>query len=392
MQFISMKKSFTLLTIYLVSFTGFAGFSWLSVVTPYYFSSLGIGMADLGFMMATYAYVNAAGMFPASVLSERWGRRKFLIIGLTIATVAPLLYPFATDLWVLYLICILHGLGSTLFVPTAMAVVMDLSEPGEFGRSIGWYTASVQLGLMAGPLAGAYILQQFGFAAAYATCSLMPLLSLVLVATRVRHIQSPPVVHHITSRRSWNWLGNPGAGLALLSLAVIAIGSSAVSTFMPLYVRGFGISEAGAGIIITACYASSAALRIPSGTLSDKFGNAPMIVIGAILTSCSLALIPAFTILWQIVAAGLLFGVGLAFAMPAALAWLAKVSSPEKRGLAMGLGAAAFQVGLALGATTLGVLAQNQGYPFMYLSAAGAIGLSGIVIFGFIIIRRRHAP
>jgi MFS family permease len=385
-----MKNSFTLITIYLVAFTGFAGFSWLSVVTPYYLSGLGISISEIGLIISTYAFVNAIGMFPSSILSERWGRPRFLMVGLAIAAVTPILYPFARDIWLLYLICILHGLGSTLFIPTALAVVTELSDPREFGKSIGWYSASAQLGLMAGPVAGAFVLQQFGFLAAYSTCGLMPLLSLILVSTRMRHIPPRPVVHHMVETQSWTWLKNRGAILSILTLIVIAVGSSALNTFIPLYVRDFGISESAAGMIITACYASSAALRIPSGTLADRFGNAPIVIAGVILAAFGIALIAAFNEVYQIAAAALLFGIGIGFSMPASLSWLAYISPPEKRGLAMGLGSAAFQVGLALGATMLGMLAQNKGYAFMYLSTAGVIGLSGIIIASAVTLGRRH--
>ncbi len=153
-----------------------------------------------------------------------------------------------------------------------------------------------------------------------------------------------------------------------------------MNTFIPLYVKGFGINEVVAGLIITACYASSAALRIPSGTLADKFGNAPLVLVGTALSGGAIALIAIFNIDYQIAIAALLFGVGIGFAMPSSLAWMARISPVEKRGMAMGLGSAAYQVGLAVGATALGAVAQNNGYPFMYLSVAGAIGLSALIM------------
>jgi MFS family permease len=378
-----MTAMFTLVTIYIVAFTGFAGFSWLSVVTPYYFSSLGIGVSDIGLMIGVYAYVNAAGMFPCSILSERWGRRKFLIMGLVLATIAPLLYPFAKDIWLLYAIIILHGLGSTMFVPTALALVTELSEPAEFGKSIGWYSASAQLGLMAGPMAGGFILQQFGFVAAYTSCGFMALLALILVIIRMRHIPVKIQDLSVQPGRSWGWLSNRGIVISLLALIMIAAGASSINTFIPLYVRGYGINEAVAGLIITACYASSAALRIPAGTLSDRFGNAPLVLVGTALSGAAIALVALFTEAYQIALAALLFGIGIGFAMPSALAWLARISPQASRGMAMGIGSASYQVGLAVGATTLGAVVQNSGYPFMYFSLAAAIGLSALIMIVF---------
>jgi MFS transporter, DHA1 family, multidrug resistance protein len=385
-----MTNKFTMITIYMVAFTGFSGFSWLSVVTPYYFSSLGIEVSNIGLMMAIFAYVNAAGMFPASMLSERWGRRNFLISGLIIATIAPILYPLTSDIHVLYLVCILHALGSTLFVPAVLAIVTELSEPGEFGKSIGLYSASAQLGLMSGPVAGGFILQHFGFFAAYASCGFMPLLSLIFVLIKMRNIPVRITVKQTQGTSSWGWLTNNGIIISLLCLIMIAIGVSSVNTFIPLYVRGFGITEGTAGLIITACYASSAALRIPAGTLSDKFGNVRLILGGTILCGLAIAFLAIFTNVFLIIVATLIFGVGIGLSMPSSLAWLPKIAPAEKIGIATGLGATAYQVGLAIGATTLGSVVQAFGYPFMYMATAIAIGLIVIVIF--FMSRKRPAP
>lgn len=386
-----MTKSFTLITLYLIAFAGFTSFSWLFPVIPYYASSLNISVSDIGFVVSLYSYVNAIFILPCGILSDRWGRRNFLITGLIIATVVPFMYPFARDIWSLYTIRILHGLGSALFIPTALATVTDVARQGEHGRVMGWYTAASQLGLMAGPISGGYILEHFGFEIAFYSCSLLPLLGLIFISTRMHAIPQKPVHQPIDNLHPLKWLMQRGAVISLAALAVTAIGSSAVSTFMPLYVQGFGISEAGAGMIITACYASSAALRIPSGNMADKFGNGRMIIIGVALSAIAIALFPAFTVLPQLATIAVVFGLGMGFSMPAALSWLAHLSPPHKRGLSMGMGAAAFQVGLALGATVMGVIVQYNGFTTMYLIAAGIIGLSTAFFVLFLTLGKRRA-
>jgi len=375
-----MKNSFTLVTIYLVAFAGFTSLSWLFPVIPYYAASLGISVADTGFVVSLYSYVMAIGILPCGILSDRWGRRQFLVAGLIVSAIIPFLYPLAKDLSSLYMIRIVHGLGSALFIPTALAVVTDLSRHGEHGKAMGWYTASSQLGLMAGPIVGGFILQQFGFEAAFYGCSLMPLLALIFVATRMHAIPQKPLSIPAENIHPWKWLAHPGAIVSLLALVITAVASSTISTFVPLYVRDFGITEAGAGLIITACYASSAALRIPSGFMADRFGNAPMILTGIFLSAIAIALIPSFHLLWQLAAVGLIYGLGMGFSMPAALSWLAHLSPTDKRGFSMGLASAAFQVGLALGATTMGLVVQYNGFTTMYLAAGVAIALSGVIM------------
>jgi MFS family permease len=375
-----MNARFTLATIYLVAFAGFTSFSWLFPVIHYYTASLGISVADTGFIVSLYSYVMAAGIIPIGILSDRLGRRQFLVSGLILSAIAPFLYPLAQDITALYLVRILHGLGGALFLPTALAIVADLSRQGEHGKTMGWYTASSQLGLMAGPVAGGYIVQQFGFTAAFYGCSALPLLALIFVATRMHAIPQKPAPLIGTSTQTWKWLWHPGAIVSLLALVITAVASSTVSTFIPLYVRDFGINEAGAGMIITACYASSAALRIPSGALADRLGNAPMIIAGIFLSAIAIALIPSFHLLWPLAAVGLIYGLGMGLSMPASLSWLAHLSPADKRGFSKGLGSAAFQIGLAAGAPVMGVVVQYSGFTSMYLLTAASAAVSGVIM------------
>ena len=374
-----MNTRLTRATIYLVAFAGYTGISWLFPVLPYYATSLGIGVADTGFIVSLYSYVLAIGIIPVGMLSDRLGRRQFLVAGLILSAAAPLLYPLAHDIPALYLVGILLGLGGALFVPTALAVITDLSREGEHGKAMGWYTASSQLGLMTGPVAGGYAVQQFGFTAAFYGCSALPLIALAFVANGLHAIPQQPVARSV-SEHPWLWLKHPGAIVSLLALVITAVASSTVSAFIPLYVRDFGIPAGGAGMIITACYASSAALRVPSGALADRLGNAPMITAGILCCAIAIALIPSFHLLWALVAVGLVYGLGMGLSMPASLSWLAHLSAPDKRGFAMGLGSAAFQVGLAIGATVMGMVVQNSGFTVMYLSTAAAVAASGITM------------
>jgi len=374
-----MDKSFTLITVYLIAFAGFTSFSLLFPVVPYYASSLGLSAMDVGFIVSIYSYVNAVAILPCGMLSDRWGRRTFLITGLVLSTLIPFLYPLARDMFTLCLVRALHGLGSAVFIPTALAVVTDVATPETRGRVLGWYTASAQLGLMAGPAAGGFLLQQFGFEVAFYGCSLTPLLGLIFISTRINAIHQKPAAVTGLGEHPWNWLRQGGAIISLVTLVLVAVGSGAISTFIPLYVREFGVTEAGAGIIITSCYLSSAALRIPVGNLSDRFGNAPLVMAGLALCAAGLGLIPFMHDLWLFALAALVFGTGMGFAMPASLTWLAHLSPVDKRGLSMGMGSAAFQVGLALGATSMGMVINQYGYTNMYFTAAGIVA-AGLIV------------
>ena len=386
-----MNKSFTLITLYVIAFAGYTSLSWLFPVIPYYTEHLGIGISDTGLIVSIFSYVNALCIVPVGMISDRIGRRTLLIAGLVICAVTPFLYPLGHNATGLYLIRIMHGLGAALLLPCVLSLVTDIASKGEHGKAMGWYTASSQLGLMAGPLAGGFVLEYLGFTAAFYTCSVMPVLALVFLFTRLHALPHKPVYQEPKGPDRWGWLASRSAQISFIALTITAVGSASVSTYIPLYVKQFSITESGAGIIITSCYISSAGLRIPAGAMSDRFGNGRLITGGMALCAAGIALIPIFHGLLELSLIALLFGLGMGFSMPAALSWLAQISPPHKRGFAMGLGSASFQVGLAAGATVLGVISQNHGFGVMYLAAGGIIAAAFLVILGLQLYGNRSA-
>ena len=161
-----MKNSFTLITLYIAAFVGFAGFSFMFPVIPLYATELGATVAEVGVIVATISYVAAFLLIPFGMLSDRFGRHKLLVGGLAIFTLAPLLYPLANNPEQLIWFRAIHGLAAAAFLPTAIALVIDLTPEAKRGEAIGWYTASLQLGLMAGPITGGFLAEEFGFNAA----------------------------------------------------------------------------------------------------------------------------------------------------------------------------------------------------------------------------------
>ena len=78
-----MRNSFTLVTLYIVAFVGFTGFSFLFPVIPLYAAELGADVAEVGVIAAMNAYVAAFLLIPFGLLSDRLGRHRLLGGGLT---------------------------------------------------------------------------------------------------------------------------------------------------------------------------------------------------------------------------------------------------------------------------------------------------------------------
>lgn len=376
-----MKNSFTLYTIYIVAFLAATSFSLLFPVMPLYATELGANVSQVGLIVATYSYVAALLLIPLGMLSDRLGRQKFVVASLIISTLAPLLYPLATNPEQVILVRAIHGLALAAFLPTAIALVIDLTPAAQRGEVIGWYTASFQLGLMAGPITGGLISSYFGFDAAFYGCSAVSIIGLVFVLCRLSAIAHRPT-GGLAGASSWSWTKQTLVFAGLLTPLFIAVGSGTIAAYIPLYGEGLGIFEVHAGLIIAAVYASSALLRAPAGRLSDRLGRKPMIICGLAVSAVAVALISQFHGLSQLVITAIFFGVGMGIAMPAAIALMADLSPAAETGLSMGIFACFFQVGLAVGATTMGFVAEMSNFETMFLACGSSLAFGLLIILG----------
>ena len=379
-----MKNSlaYTLISLYIVGFVGYAGFSFMFPVIPLYAANIGAPVSEVGVIVATMSYVTAIFLIPFGMLSDKFGRPKLLMGGLIIFTLTPLLYPLAHNTGHLILVRAIHGLGAAAFLPAAIALVVDLTPSNRRGTAIGWYTASLQLGLMAGPITGGFLTSRFGYNAAFYGCAAISFIGLALAFSRLRDIAQEPVVTPEVAISPWSWLGHPLSIAVMLAPLLVALGSGTIGSYIPLYGLSFGMTEADAGAIITAVYASSALLRAPSGRLADRIDRKWLLGGGVGISAIAVSLFPFFHGLAQFIVIGIIFGIGMGLAMPASLAMAADFSSASGRGLSMAVPTCFFQIGMAVGPTVMGFVANARGYETMFLSCAASLALGLIIMLG----------
>ena len=94
---------------------------------PVYALDLGATGFQVGMIIASF---NIARVFANPIsgrLSDRWGRKPFIVTGLFLYALVSILYIMATDVNDLIMVRFLHGLTSVLVVPVAMALAADIA-------------------------------------------------------------------------------------------------------------------------------------------------------------------------------------------------------------------------------------------------------------------------
>ena len=141
--------------------------------------SLGAGPEAIGFVISASTLTGVFIKLPSGALSDIYGRRVLLRIGILAFALPPFAYPFVHDLSTLTALRFLHGMATAVYVPSALATVADLFKERR-GAALGWYTASTQAGGLIGPVLGGWIVYAGGFTATFVTAGAFGLTGLLL--------------------------------------------------------------------------------------------------------------------------------------------------------------------------------------------------------------------
>lgn len=165
--------------------------------------------------------------------------------------------------------------------------------------------------------------------------------------------------------------------ILFVTLVVMMLGFGIIIPILPFYVESMGASGRDLGLLM-AIFALMQLIFAPVwGSLSDKIGRKPVLIIGIFGNGLALLFMGLATQLWMLFAARALAGILSSATLPTAMAYIGDSTSDKHRSGAMGTIGAAMGVGMVLGPGIGGWLAEMAlSYPF-YLAA----GLSGIVLF-----------
>lgn len=147
--------------------------------------NLGVSIAAIPLVYALFNFTYAGLALPAGILSDRIGRRRVILLGWSIYTLAYLGFAMARSPWQVWILYAFYGLYYATTEGVAKAMIADLTRPEERGLAYGVYNAAVGvLALPASVIAGWLWSHQgaaapFYFGAAMAAVAIVLFLSLL---------------------------------------------------------------------------------------------------------------------------------------------------------------------------------------------------------------------
>jgi EmrB/QacA subfamily drug resistance transporter len=386
----------------------------LHVALPTLQRDLGATHGELQWAIDAYILVFAGLLFTWGVVGDRIGRRKVLLIGLSVFAVGSVFAALSDSPVELIGWRAVMGIGGAAVQPTTLAVITNVFPSRERGRAIGVWASTGGIAVAGGPLAGGLVLEHFWWGAVFLLGVPVALLGIAGILAVVPESRDPApgkvdipgvllsiaalsgIVYGIIRGGSGRGWTTPGVlvplvgGLLLLAVFVwlqrrskhpaldvslfrnpsfsAAAGALGLNffalqgaTFYLVYylqgARGFSALESGAALIPVAL--GMAVMGTRSSALAERFGAKAVCGTGFLLIALSFAgfqLLDLDAPVWLLLGILTVQGLGMGSVFAPATESIMSVVPREKAGAGAAVNNSVRQVGGALGVAILGSL------------------------------------
>ncbi len=351
-------------------FVDVLGFSLILPLLPYYAATFGATPAVVGLVLGANALAQLIGAPILGRLSDRYGRRPFLLLSLASTAASFVLLGLARSLWMIFLSRVLDGiLGGNISL--AQAYITDVTSEKDRAKGLGLIGAAFGLGFIFGPAVGGtlsaggnYALPAFVAAAlAFLNCfgAFLWLPESLPPEERAKRAQSERTA--VTARALWEALRRPCVGPLLQTQLFFALAFSTFETIFSLFAqKRLALDARTTSYVLT--YVGVLVVLVQGvgiRWLSIRFTDKQLVFGGAILLTGSLlawALTPTLPALLAVLAPLALASGTLRVAISSALT---KSVYPEEVGGTLGLSASLNSLARVVSPTVGGFLLGSLG-------------------------------
>lgn len=366
-------------TLNIAVFTSMLGMGIVLPFMPIYARTLGATGITIGIFFASFPLAQMVFMPLISRLSDRHGRKMFMVIGLLGSSLLSLWYVYAPNMLYLTLGRFLQGAAVALTLPIATAYVGDIAPPEKRGTLMGIFNLSMTSSIGLGPLVGGWLSDQYGMEFSFYWMCLLNALAcgLVLVLLPSSHSTGKAAVRRASYRQL---LARPRVkGLALYRV-VNTIQMGLWFSFLPLLgTEILNINHTMIGWALACYMLVSSLVQVPFGRMADRFSKRLLIITSGLIGSFVFSFMFFVWTFWHLLLIAAVTGAMGAMAMPALNAMAAEEGQDGNMGAVMGMLNMAMSVGMMLGPVLGGLVLDVSGLRplFIFGAVAGVLGTFG---------------
>lgn len=386
------------------------GISVANIALPSLSAAFGVSGQEAQWVVIAYLVVVTSLLVTAGRLGDLFGRRRLLLAGISIFSVASLAAAFAPAIWMVVAARAAQGVGAAMMMSLTVAAASDAVPEGRVGMAMGLLGTVSAIGTAAGPSLGGVLVDLFGWPSIFALMAAAGLLAVLFVGTQLpgdaagarrpvfdipgalllmltvaafalaTTVSAPFWVNGVLAMLAvlgvaaflraegrasaplvqLHMLKRPAIAAGLLSIALVSAIVMTTLVVGPFYLTGvLGLNTAAAGLVMSVGPTVSALVGVPAGRLVDRHGSPVAIALGLCVLlagTVAMLILPGAFGLAGYVGSLVLITSGYALFQAANTTALMAGAPKEQRGVTSALLALGRNVGLITGASAMGAL------------------------------------
>ncbi len=325
-------------------------------------------------------------------LSDKKGRKIFIITGLFVYTIISLAFLTAGTVNHLIVIRLLQGVGSAMIMPVSQAYIGDITPPGKEGFVMGCFNLSAFMGLSIGPLIGGLISDKLSINASFLSMGALTGIAFLASLFWLPSAKNEKkICHREKMPGSWSVLlrDRQMAGLFIYRFSYAACIGIAWG-FLPLLAGlGFNLTGSGTGFLLMLGTGVSGVIHIPMGYMADRMDKRIMIVIGGLIATTGFFFFARASNVNNLIWGNIIFGLGGGISTPAIMAEaIIKGHGAKAMGSVMGLITMAHSLGMFAGAFVAGIVMDFSSLNHTFWAGIWIMA-GGVILFYLSILQKK---
>ena len=386
--------------LFLIVVIDLIGFGIVIPLLPFYAEHFQASPDVIALLMATYSFTQFLSTPIWGRASDRWGRRPILLLSLAGAVLSYTGLAFSDSLWMLFASRALGGVMAGN-ISAAFAYVADITTAKNRAKGMGLVGAAFGLGFVIGPAIGGILAGPDPATADYQTPALaaagLSLTALVLALMILKESLSPVIrarlaLQPVQPRLALfiEVLGRREIGLLIAITFLVTFVFSGVEAVFALWSeRTLGWGPEQNGYLFSFVGVLSALVQGGLiGRLARRFGEANLVVQGAVALSIGLIVLPFADTLVFLLPAMVVLVYGFSICTPSLNSLISMQVGDDEQGKVLGVTRSASTLARVAGPAWAGFMftALGKDWPFF----GGAVVMISVLLLGLQVRRRRR--
>ena len=335
------------------------GFYMLAPTLPLYIRAQGGSSAHIGFVSTGFCIGCVIMRFLVPFLQEKYSRKILRRIGILISLAMAALYAAVSSIAGIIFLRFMQGVGVGMVTAFAGAIAADSAPDSRQGEGIGYFGMGTTAAVALSPTLGLVVMNKLGFTALFICSALV--LALSAVGWSTIEIPKPRRRAENAPKESiWNKIYDTKILFQTILLLLYGIARGTQQSFLTVMATEEGLTM----ITIYSVFetVSSFLMRFVIRKSFDRFGPGPTILSGGIASVIAFFLFSIVKSNAVLLIAAVCNGVAMGAIVPTFQVWIMSDLGPERRTLGNALYFNICDIGTAVGAGVMGVVAGLTNY------------------------------